>query len=232
MCWSMGVSAAMVALGGAATVVSARRGDPLAIPVTLAYFTLMEGLQVVGYTVIDQCSSPVNQSVTLLSVLHIVFQPLFINFFAMALVAKPVGAAMKVLVFSLCAASSVLMLLQLYPFEWAGSCAPGSNLCAARMCTVSGDWHQAWDVPFNGLLVPLESALGLTWGFPSYMIAGLVLPLLYGAWRLALFHALAGPIAAGLLTSNPNEVPAIWCLFSIAIVLIALSPWIRQKMTA
>ncbi len=232
MCWTMGVSAAMVALGGAATVVSARRGDPVAIPVTLAYFTLMEGLQVAGYMVIDECSSPVNQSVTLLSVLHIVFQPLFINFFAMALVARPVGNAMRVFVFSACAASSVLMLLQLYPFDWAGSCAPGSNLCAAQLCTVTGDWHQAWDVPFNGLMVPVEAALGTNWGFPSYLLVTFLLPLLYGAWRLVLFHALAGPIAAGLLTTNPNEVPAIWCLFSIAIVLIALSPAIRRRFTA
>lgn len=232
MCWSMGVSAAMVAFGGAATVVTARRGDPLAIPVTLGYFTLMEALQVAGYAVINECSSPVNQSVTLLSVLHIVFQPIFINAFAMALVARPVSTAMKVLVFSLCAASSVLMLLQLYPFEWAGSCAPGSQLCAERLCTVSGDWHQAWDVPYNGLLVPLESALGLTWGFPSYMLMAFALPLIYGAWRLVVFHLLAGPIAAGLLTTNPNEVPAIWCLFSIAIVTIALSPWVRQRVTA
>jgi hypothetical protein len=232
MCWTMGVSAAMVGLGGAATVVTARRGDPLAIPVTLGYFTLMEALQVAGYAVIDECTSPVNQSVTVLSVLHIVFQPLFINAFAMALVARPVAAGMKVLVFSLCAASSVLMLLQLYPFDWAGSCAPGSNLCAERLCTVSGDWHQAWDVPFNGLMIPVEAALGLSWGFPSYILVTFLLPLLYGAWRLVLFHALAGPIAAGQLTTNPNEVPAIWCLFSIAIVLIALSPWIRRQMTA
>lgn len=232
MCWTMGVSAAMVALGGTATVVSARRKDPLAIPVTLGYFTLMEALQVAGYAVIDQCSSPVNQTVTLLSVLHIVFQPLFINAFAMTLVSRPVGRGMRSLVFSLCAASSVLMILQLYPFDWAGSCAPGSNLCAAQLCTVSGDWHQAWDVPFNGLMVPLEQSLGLKWGFPSYIVVTFALPLLYGAWRLVLFHALAGPIAAGLLTTNPNEIPAIWCLFSIAIVLIGLSPFIRRQFTA
>ena len=232
MCWTMGVSAAMVALGGAATVVSVRRGDTVAIPVTLGYFTLMEALQVVGYTVIDQCSSPVNQSVTLLSVLHIVFQPIFINAFAMTLVARPVGMAMRSLVFSLCAASSVLMLLQLYPFDWAGSCLPGTNLCAAQLCTVTGDWHQAWDVPFNGLMVPVEQVIGTRWGFPSYMLVTFALPLLYGAWRLVLFHALAGPVAAGLLTTNPNEVPAIWCLFSLAIVVIALSPAIRRRFTA
>ncbi|MBN8291578.1 hypothetical protein JI664_06360 [Rhodobacter sp. NTK016B] len=228
MCWTMGVSAAMVALGGAGTVVTARRKDPLAIPVTLGYFTLMEALQVAGYAVIDQCGTPVNETVTWLSVMHIVFQPLFINAFAMALVARPVSNMMKVWVFSLCAASSVLMLMQLYPFEWAGACAPGSQLCAERLCTVSGDWHQAWDVPYNGLLVPLEQATGTHWGFPSYMLVAFALPLVYGAWRLVIFHLLAGPVAAGLLTSNPNEVPAIWCLFSIVIVLVALSPMIRR----
>lgn len=229
MCWSMGVTTAMVALGGAATVISVRRGDAPAIPVTLGYFTLMEALQVAGYTVIDQCGSSVNQTVTLLSILHIVFQPLVINAFAMELVAKPPSLRMKTLVFTLAALSSVLMLLQLYPFEWAGQCLPGSQLCAERLCTVTGDWHQAWDVPYNGLLVPLEATIGTHWGFPSYMVVTFALPLLYGAWRLVLFHLAAGPILASLLTGNPNEVPAIWCLFSIAIVLIALSPAIRRR---
>lgn len=231
MCWSLGVSAAMVGLGGAATAVTLRRGDRPAVPVTLGYFTVMEALQVWGYTVIDQCGSPANQTVTLLSVLHIVFQPLVINAFAMALVPRRVGAGMQALVFGLCAASSVLMLLQLYPFAWAGPCLPGSQLCAERLCTVSGEWHLAWDVPYNGLL------LGMPWpdwvaglGFPSYMVAVFGLPLLYGAWRLALFHLLAGPMLAGVLTGNPNEVPAIWCLFSILIILVALSPLVRRGM--
>ncbi len=221
----------MVGLGGVATVVTIRRGDVPAIPLTLGYFTAMEALQVWGYMVIDQCGVPSNQTVTLLSVLHIVFQPFVINAFAMALIARPVGLAMKTLVFSLCAASSVLMLLQLYPFEWAGACTPGSQLCAERLCTVTGDWHQAWDVPYNGLLtgLPLPDIVAKL-GFPSYILAAFALPLLYGAWRLVLFHALAGPIAAGLLTDNPNEVPAIWCLFSIAIILIALSPLVRRGM--
>jgi hypothetical protein len=231
MCWSMGISVAMVALGGTAMAVTIRRGDTPAVPITLGYFIVMEALQVAGYMVIDQCDSPVNQSVTLLSVLHIVFQPFVINGFAMALVAHRVGLPMKTLVYSLCTASAGLMLLQLYPFAWAGPCLAGSQLCAERLCTVSGDWHQAWDVPYNGLLA------GMPWpgwiaslGFPGYMLAAFLLPLLYGAWRLVLFHLLAGPILAGSLTQNPNEVPAIWCLFSIAIILVALSPVIRRGM--
>lgn len=231
MCWTMGVSVGMVALGGAATAVTIRRGDTPAVPVTLGYFTVMEALQVAGYMVIDQCGGPVNQSVTLLSVLHIVFQPFVINAFAMALVAHRVSMPVRALVYSLCAASAALMLLQLYPFAWAGPCLPGSQLCAERLCMVSGDWHQAWDVPYNGLLA------GIPWpdwianlGFSSDIVAAFVLPLLYGAWRLVLFHALAGPLLAGSLTRNPNEVPAIWCLFSIAIILVALSPMVRRRM--
>ena len=48
MCWTMGVSAPMVALGGAATAVSIKRGDAPAIPVTLGDFTAIEALQVAG----------------------------------------------------------------------------------------------------------------------------------------------------------------------------------------
>lgn len=233
MCWSLGVSAAMVGVGAVATVATARRGEAAAIPMTFAYFTAMEALQVWGYLVIDQCGTPSNQTVTLLSILHIVFQPFIINAFFMALLARPVSLGMQALVYALCAGSAALMLLQLYPFDWAGACLPGSTLCGAQMCTVSGDWHLAWDVPFNGLItgLPLPAFIAMV-GFPSYMLVVFALPVVYGAWRLALFHLLVGPLLAGRLTSNPNEVPAIWCLFSIAIILIVLVPGLRRHFGA
>ena len=229
MCFSLAVSVGMVGLGAAATAVTIRRRDVLAVPVALGYFTVMEALQVAGYLVIDQCGTPANQTVTLLSVLHIVFQPLVINAFAMALVARSVPVAMQVAVYTLCALSAVVMLLQLYPFAWAGACVPGANLCAERLCTVSGDWHLAWDVPYNGLLAWIDWPVIGMWGFPTYILTAFLLPLAYGAWRFAGFHFLVGPVLAGTLTSNPNEVPAIWCLFSILIILIALSPAIRRR---
>ena len=229
MCWSETASIGMTAIGAAATVVAVRSDRPRVVPVTLAYFTLMEALQVAGYATIDRCASPANQSVTLLSVLHIVFQPLFINAFAMGLVVGGVRPAMRATVFALCGISSAVMLLQLYPFAWAGPCRPGDVLCGAELCTRSGAWHLAWDVPYNGLLVPAEAAIGSHFGFPSYMLVAFVLPLAYGAWRFALLHLALGPMLAGRLTDQPNEVPAIWCLFAIAITLIALSPWLWRR---
>ena len=233
MCWSPAVTVTMVGAGAVATGVSLARRQPAAFSATLGYFTLMEGLQAVGYAVIDQCGQPVNQVVTLLSFLHIVFQPFFINAFAMELVAVPVRPRVRWAAFGACAVSSAVMLLQLYPFEWAGMWRPGAILCGKVLCTVTGDWHQAWDIPFNGMLNAFDNAMrqmiGLSRSFPTYLVVAFIVPLFYGAWRFVIFHALVGPILAGSLTSNPNEIPAIWCLFSIGLTVIAMSPPIRRR---
>jgi len=229
MCWSATASLAMVGLGGVATIVTLRRGEPKAIWLTIGYFTAMEALQAAGYAVVDQCGSSSNQSITLLSYLHIVFQPFFINAFAMELVPAPVKARLRRTVFALCGLSAAVMLLQLVPSPWAGLCRPGDVLCGPALCLTSGDWHIAWDIPYNGLMLPLENLIGIHAGFPTYMLTAFLLPLAYGAWRFVVFHAVAGPILASFLTTNPNEMPAIWCLFSIGLLLIAISPLIRRK---
>ncbi len=229
MCWSATASLAMVGLGGVATIVTFRRGEPKAIWLTIGYFTLMEALQAAGYAVVDQCGSSVNQSITLLSYLHIVFQPFFINMFAMELVPAPVKARLRRSVFALCSLSAAVMLVQLVPSTWAGLCRPGDVLCGPALCLTSGNWHIAWDIPYNGLMLPLENLIGIHAGFPTYMLTAFLLPLVYGSWRFVVFHAVAGPILASFLTTNPNEMPAIWCLFSIGLLLIAISPLIRRK---
>ncbi len=223
MCWSAGASVAMTAAGGAAMLVSAARGDPKAIWLTLGYFTVMEALQAAGYAVVDQCGSAANQGITLLSYLHIAFQPIFINAFAMAIAPRAISTARRRAVYALAALATSALLLRLVPFDAVGHCQPGDVLCGARLCLISGTWHIGWEVPLNDL----PRSLGLPGQFPAYILAVFVLPLAYGAWRFVLFHALAGPILADALTDNPLEMPAIWCLFSIGIILIALVPGIR-----
>lgn len=208
------------------------QNQPRAIWITLGYFTIMEALQVAGYLVLDQCGTPANKTVTLLSYLHIVFQPFFINAFAMELVPAPVRRRVRVGVMALCAVSASVMLAQVLPASVLGTCQPGTPLCAEAWCTVSGTWHIAWDVPYNGLLTGFEAWIGSQSGFPTYMVTVFVLPLLYGAWRFVLLHAVSGPVLAWALTSNPNEMPAVWCLFSIAILVMSLSPAIRRTVSA
>ena len=109
---------------------------------------------------------------------------------------------------------------------------PGTPLCGPQWCTLSGNWHIAWEVPLNGLFVPFETAIGVRSGFPAYMAAVFLMPLAYGAWRFVVVNAAVGPILASRLTDNPNEMPAVWCLFSIAIVLISISPVVRRSVSA
>lgn len=234
MCWSATASLAMVGVGAVATGLAASRGQPRAIWATMGYFTAMELLQASGYAVIDECGTTANRSITLLSYLHIVFQPFFINAFAMELVPAPVKRRIRRWVYALCAVSSATMLAQLLPLDWAGSCRIGDTLCGAELCLVSGEWHIAWDVPYNGLLTGgvLDGIQGLTGirpDFPTYLLTVFALPLVYGAWRFVLMHALAGPLLAYALTSDPNEAPAVWCLFSIGILLLGLSPVVRGR---
>lgn len=228
MCWSLEASVGMVVAGAAVTTVTLKRGEPVAIWGTMAYFTAMEALQVAGHVVIDDCTTPSNETVTMLSYLHIVFQPFFINWFAMELVPGTVKKKVRKWVFALCSVSAGVMLLQLAPLQFFGHCLPGSPLCGDIFCTVSGNWHIAWNIPYNGLMVPFDAAFGTNWGLPTYMISALLLPLIYGAWRFVVLNAVAGPILGSVLTHNPNELPAVWCFFSIAILCVGLSPLVRR----
>ena len=129
-------------------------------------------------------------------------------------------------VYSLCFVSAVVMLLQLYPFAWAGHCDPSTPLCGTRLCSVHGNWHIAWQVPTNGMCNSF--AVRFWHGFPSYVIAGMLLPILYGSWRMTLFHLMLGPWLAALTTDNITEWPAVWCLLSIGLLTIAVKTPIRR----
>jgi hypothetical protein len=229
MCWSATASVSMVAIGGAAMAVSVLRKDPKAIWITLGYFTAMEGLQAAGYAVVDDCSNPANTSNTLLSYLHIAFQPLFLNAFAMAIAPAVVPRWKRGWVYGLAAIATAFMLLKLVPLERLGPCTPGSPLCGLQTCLISGDWHIGWMLPLNGMMEGIGPLFGFHLWFPAYFLAVFALPLWYGAWRFSLLHLFIGPLLARSLTTNPNEQPAIWCLFSVGIILISLSPFIRKR---
>ncbi len=224
MCWSLTVSVGMVALGCCATILARRRGLPTAVWIGLGYFTSMEALQAAGYLVINACGTFANQAITIISFLHVAFQPLFVNALALELIPARIRARIRFSVFLICGLCSAFMLAQLAPFEWAGQCRIGECMCSRTLCARSGDWHIAWDIPYNGLGTWFENFIGAKWGMPSYMLAVFVMPILYGSWRFTTLHLLLGPVLANVLTTDNNEVPAIWCLFSIGIVIITFFP--------
>ena len=232
MCWNGEASAVLAATGVASAAYSAlkRNPEPPALWGCLLYFSSMEVLQAVSYTVVNQCGSPLNQILTLFGYLHITFQPFFINAVALYFMPKDLAARIAPFAYTACFAGAIMMLVQLYPFAWAGVCEPGRPLCGKLLCTVRGEWHLAWLVPTNGIGNSLTHVNWLGNGYPAYLLTAFAMPALYGSWRFILFSYLAGPFASQLTTSNINEWPAVWCLFSIGLCLTIIKTPLRDHL--
>lgn len=232
MCWNGEASTALAIIGLSSTVYAAYKGDTPAVWITLGYFSLMEALQAYTYLVIDNCMLPANQIATLLGYLHIAYQPFFANLISMHFIPTEARQKVQYLVYSACFISSIFMILQLYPFDWAGNCAIGRPLCSdfPTPCSVHGNWHIAWLVPVNGIgnWLFYDDVPVFNNGYITYTFAVFVMPLLYGSWRFTLYHWSIGPFLASLTTNNINEWPAIWCLFSIGLLLIVVKTPIRK----
>ncbi len=238
MCWSGEASFALATVGFAATAYTAFKGESPLLWGPLGYFSGMELLQAFTYSVIDQCALPSNQVATMLGYLHIAFQPFFGAMLALYFVPERVRRVAMPWAMAVAGLSAAFMFFQLYPFDWAGTCRPGRPLCGPELCSVSGNWHIAWDVPLNAIgevnagwvfANPLLKAT-LGTGFVGYMIAMFLVPLIFGSWRVVLYHIAMGPMLAKALTDNPNEVPAVWCLLSIAFLLIVVKTPVRRFM--
>jgi hypothetical protein len=219
MCWSGEASAVLATAGFISTGYVAVKGEDKNLWIPLGYFSLMELLQAFTYTVIDQCALPLNQILTLLGAMHIAFQPFFINMFSMHFIPAERRARISSWVYAICFVGTVAFLMRQYPFAWAGLChLKSDSMCGEHLCSVHGNWHIAWEVPMNGL----------TWLGWGYYFPALILPVIYGSWRFTLYHALVGPGLALLTTDNWNEWPAVWCLFSIGLLLVVIKTPIRK----
>lgn len=234
MCWSGEASAVLATIGFGTAAYIAYKGESKDLWIPLTYFACMELLQAATYVYINLCDSPPNQILTYFGYIHIAFQPFFVNMVAMYFIPQSVKERISTVVYTLCAVGALGMLVKMYPFNWAGHCVVGLEaFCGSQACSVSGDWHIAWQLPLNGIQYDLSSLipnyfLGLH-GL-SYILVGFVLPVVYGSWRFVLFHIFMGPILSILTTRDPNEYAAVWCLFSIALCLSVIKSPIRRHL--
>jgi len=222
MCWSAGASATVATIGVAATVYAIKQKEPKGLWIPVFYFSLMEALQAVAYFHIDACNSPTNQVLTLLAYLHIAFQGFFINMVILEFIPKPIRLKVQDWVYAICFMCTILFLIQLYPFDWTGQCKEGlDKMCGSTLCSMRETWHMGWHVPMND--IPWLGPIG-------YIFPCMILPFFYGAWRMSLYLLLAGPLVSYTLTQNPNEWPAVWCILSVALLLVVIRTPLRQKL--
>ncbi len=232
MCWSGEASAVLAAVGFGTASYVAYKGESKELWIPLTYFACMELLQAATYIYINLCDAPPNQILTLFGYLHIAFQPFFANMVAMYFIPEEVKRKISTVVYSLCAVCAVAILVKMYPFAWAGHCIEGiEGFCGPTTCSVSGDWHIAWQLPLNGLMSDYpDNPFGFRYGMHAfaYILTAFVMPVIYGSWRFVGFHYLVGPFISDILTSNPNEYAAVWCLFSIALCVSVIKTPVRK----
>lgn len=237
MCWSGQASASLALLGYTGAYFEYRKmrkhqegwGDKHGLrAITTVYFSLMETLQAVNYTVLDTPGF-LSSLFSLLGYLHICFQPFFISFIALSFIPKKRRDYwMKyVLFFSTVSALALLSRLLVntpLPGCFSRGCTPVItmdsilNLKVLFMKTIGcsntsflsyhGDWHIAWQWVLNDCSVLIA----------AYFFTVFILPLFYGVYLAVISYTLFGPIAAILLSNNPDEFGAIWCLIAIGLV--------------
>ena len=219
MCWS-GEASAAIALGGFTSAYMLRKnGQPKEIYLPPAYFVFMEGLQALTYIVVGDCGNAYNVLLTRLAMIHISFQPFFINMLGMEFIDPRVKKKIAKWVYLICAVTAMACLMRLLPlYEQFGRCKLGTPMCSHTMtCAYRGQWHIGWHVLLNGF--------NEKWIY--YVITGFAVPVVYGAWKWSLYHYLVGPMLAGLTTSDLSERPAVWCLFSTCIIALLVNTRVR-----
>lgn len=220
MCWSAEGSAA-IAIGGLSSAFFLwKKGQPREIWLPTAYFVLMEGLQAITYAWLNECGTTMNMVLTYIAMIHISFQPFFINMLGMAFIDKKVKAKIYKYVYLVCGITAIACLARLLPlYDVLGRCELGTAICSHETtCAYRGQWHIGWNVLMNGF--------NENWKW--YVFTAFIVPIFYGSWKWSLYHYIVGPFLASLTTSDVNERPAVWCLFSTMIIAMMVNTPIRK----
>jgi hypothetical protein len=236
MCWSGPASAGMASLGFGGALWARWRGESWMRWSTLMYFSSMELLQAFTYTVIGVCAltntpeGKWNETLTILSYLHICFQPIFTNIFGLSF-SKSGDELRKWFKWTTIAILPIcfVMVSRMFFHNLFGVCDYiKTPLCGLDTCSYHGEWHIAWRLTLNGF--DEFTLFGIRFSWLVYNLPVFILPLFYGGWRWSLYHFFFGIFTARMLTSNKDEFSAIWCLTSIAFLMAVHIPIVHHWM--
>ncbi|KAI8471998.1 MAG: hypothetical protein J3K34DRAFT_415356 [Monoraphidium minutum] len=239
MCFTIQITAAMMVLNLGTAVFLTSRGHWL--PRTQLFYTffLMELLQFLQYLVLDDCNHWLNQLTTVLSYIHVCFQPLSVNMFLFQ--NEPNRDATRT-IYKLCLVTGVLGVLRV-PYLGLAHLPPAAlelvpglpdlklagtqavcaweTVCGPRTCTTRGNLHLAWSLP---LLPPSYFIPSGFVHFLMFFAPAFVMP---GTWSFvrkvfAVVVVITGPMATQLASyrasgGDPSwrlEWAGVWCLFA------------------
>ncbi len=209
MCWSGEASFTLAACGFTGAAIAVYRKEPVYRWLPLVYFSGMETLQGFTYSWIGMCGNNYNYWLTVLSYLHICFQPFFANMFNLSFLSTDQRKKAWWIWIVNSVASLIMLMMFLNPSFPEYCTSANQSLCGPITCSYHGNWHIAWMLELSNLDPH----------FISYWIAVFIFPLFFGGKKFVVYHLLLGPVLSALLTNDKNEQPAIWCLLSIGFLM-------------
>lgn len=213
MCFTQEVSALFATI---MWVFAAVWKGPTGARLCVAYFALMETIQAAQYSVLgdgidhENCGLMSNKALTWAGMIHLCFQPFFSNMFLTQFMTKAQRKHMR-LILLLCLFGGISMMNRFFVSSVDKHCDIGTEpLCGPHACSFQGSTHVAWQMPLQHCDQDY-----FTPGFQLHFFLFFLPIFAMGMWRHALFLLISGPIIGRLLTDHHDEIPAIWCFFSI-----------------
>lgn len=223
MCWSLGASSFFSVM---AIVLAWKFKSAGWARVAFGYWSLMELIQALQYTVIDDCGGFFNYWLTIAAILHLSYQPFFYCIYLLHFLEKRNHVVGWGIVRVALVASTLLAarMIDMNPDD-RYSCDPDIDpLCGRQVCSYSTKIHVAWIAPLRTCdaeyLSPGWSLHGLFW---------IAAPVAMGAWWVATYELLTGPILAAIISDDKNGTGAIWCMYATGQLLLVVLYNMRQK---
>jgi len=225
MCYSQPMSLALALVG--AFVAWALKGSQkhAGIRRLFIFYTLMEGLQGIAYSFVDDCGGTASAALAFCAHALVVVQPYMWNRHRAA--AEEGREAARAVVFDFAANLSVVWAVaytaRLVPWPtWAGYMAARPRFddeisVGALPCIVASPHHIAWVLPYrswHGIEPNLFTYL-LLWFAPALYERERPLVKL-GVWLLQVAFVIA-------TCSTLHEIPTTWCALSVPMLLLALA---------
>lgn len=198
------------------------------ITAPIFFLAIKEWIQYESYKVLDTCNKK-NQWLTVLSWVHISWQPFFINLFFSYF--TPSKWREYKLVLILCAIYAICNIVRIKELRIGGiktRCAPSEKkaVCQPKTCSYPGVYHLAYGFELESadtsLLVP---------SFFTYVLLSFGPVFVLGPRLLGFLHALVAIIAM-IIThkgTRDGEFAAIWCLNSFWLAVVGLYAVLSQS---
>lgn len=227
MCWSKNVSLGMGIIGVIASYIAYYRIERL-WAFNIFFFAIMQFIHWIGYLVINDCNSPINQAMSYANYLHVCFQPFVWTLGFYGLFSKYKTITNEQLknywfVIQLSFLVSLNCALRIFPinlskditFKTINKKHQGCAYCG-KTCSISGKKHIGFTLPLR-----LGPEYLTTNHFYHFMF--LFLPLLFfnNTTRIiALVTFITAMLPGMIYNADATESAALWCTLTIFQLLV------------